>query len=279
MNLDEEEELLLRRARSEFTPSREQAGRVRAAVLGAAALPGALVLGKAAKGAAEALAASTAPAAATAKSIAVAQLFTSSTLKVLALGTFVSAGVATGLYGALQRKPQAPPSSATVEVRPPEPTRDDADGGAQLEDRVLGDGPEATSVPDTASPDRKEPAAARARAQVPPPPPNVDGPSPPRVEEQEVAAEAARQRTLREELQSIQEAERALHAGRPARALELLRATQGESHAQLHEERSAVRSIALCELGTSGGRSEAQRFLEAYPGSLYAARVRSACGQ
>ncbi len=85
--------------------------------------------------------------------------------------------------------------------------------------------------------------------------------------------------TLAEETEALRGVRRALAAGEPARALELLQAYERRFAAGvLVEERGALRVIALCEADLRAqGRAEARRFLERYPSSALATRVREAC--
>jgi RNA polymerase sigma-70 factor (ECF subfamily) len=78
----------------------------------------------------------------------------------------------------------------------------------------------------------------------------------------------------------LSEAQKALSAGQPERALQFL-----DEHARtfprgtLAEERTAARIVALCKLGrVAKARSEAAAFLQRLPDSPLSERVRAACG-
>jgi hypothetical protein len=85
--------------------------------------------------------------------------------------------------------------------------------------------------------------------------------------------------SLAEELSLLHQAQTALKASQPRRALTLL-----EAHATrfpdgaLREERRAARIVALCELGRMAeAKEEAKRFLEESPQSPLAGRIRASC--
>ena len=68
------------------------------------------------------------------------------------------------------------------------------------------------------------------------------------------------------------------HDGRGAMAL-LAEHARRFPEGQLREERFATRVHALCELGeTERARREATSFLDVFPVSVHAARVRASCG-
>jgi hypothetical protein len=85
--------------------------------------------------------------------------------------------------------------------------------------------------------------------------------------------------SIEEEIALIGEAQRALGAGDPARALQL-----ADQHAarfpsgQLSEERAAVRVLAICALGRGDAKAQAERFLRERAASPAAGHVRKACG-
>jgi hypothetical protein len=84
---------------------------------------------------------------------------------------------------------------------------------------------------------------------------------------------------LRDELKGVREAEHALNAGEPGRALAALEELQRFRGGSLREERAALRVLANCLLATSTSGDEARRFLSTYSKSFYAPRIRAACGE
>jgi len=83
------------------------------------------------------------------------------------------------------------------------------------------------------------------------------------------------------ELALVREARHALRDDRPARALELLDAhARAFPAGQMREDRHALRIEALCAAGKAPqARAEAQLFLQAFPGSAHAQRVRASCAE
>ncbi|AKV02042.1 hypothetical protein AKJ09_08705 [Labilithrix luteola] len=86
--------------------------------------------------------------------------------------------------------------------------------------------------------------------------------------------------SLRDDLDRLREAQRALANGSPDRALEVVAAVVDGS--PLVEERDALRSIARCTVakrdgGTSTLDAEARAFSERHPSSSFMARVLRAC--
>jgi hypothetical protein len=84
---------------------------------------------------------------------------------------------------------------------------------------------------------------------------------------------------LAEETQLLADAQRALSAGTPERALALIEAHKARfPQGDLSQEREAVRVVALCALGRvrEAGRARAQ-FLRAWPSSPLASRISAAC--
>ncbi len=83
--------------------------------------------------------------------------------------------------------------------------------------------------------------------------------------------------TLADETRLLRDADQALRAGNPARALGLL-----DEHAArfprgvLAPERSAERLIARCQLGQLDAKA-AQSYLAAHANSSFAARISDAC--
>lgn len=95
------------------------------------------------------------------------------------------------------------------------------------------------------------------------------------------APPSAASSSLSEEAHLITQAQRALTAGNPAKALALVE-QHWRSYGQgaLAQERDAARIIALCALGRERDAREARRqFLRDWPGSALAARVRAACAR
>jgi hypothetical protein len=82
-----------------------------------------------------------------------------------------------------------------------------------------------------------------------------------------------------EELALLQRVERALRANNPSLAMVLIgELDERFAETRLGEERDAARRIAECRLQLPGWRQRAERFLSERPGSVYAQRVRAACG-
>jgi hypothetical protein len=86
---------------------------------------------------------------------------------------------------------------------------------------------------------------------------------------------------LRAEMALIREARQALHAQRPAGALEVLDAhARAFPAGQMREDREVLRIEALCAAGKAPqARAEVRLFLRAFPGSAHAQRVRSMCAE
>jgi hypothetical protein len=84
------------------------------------------------------------------------------------------------------------------------------------------------------------------------------------------------------EIAALREAEEALRAGQPDRALRALDRyeTAGTPSGALEEERRAARIIAACASNPNDrARAEQERFLRERPTSPLAARVREACSK
>jgi hypothetical protein len=82
-----------------------------------------------------------------------------------------------------------------------------------------------------------------------------------------------------DELALLRRVERALRAHNPALALALLAELQQRfPDTRLAEEREAAHVIAACGTEEGGARLRAERFLRERGGSVYAERVREACG-
>lgn len=95
----------------------------------------------------------------------------------------------------------------------------------------------------------------------------------------ERAAEAQNAGTLLKELQLLQAAQLALRDGDARRALSLLAEhTWTYPRGQLAEARDVARILALCRAGDEAqSERDAKRFLQQYPRSPYAMRVRAGC--
>jgi RNA polymerase sigma-70 factor (ECF subfamily) len=122
--------------------------------------------------------------------------------------------------------------------------------------------PKALTPPAAEAPNLIAPAAAGRASKTKSPPPNLHGPD------------------VEGEIALLSEAQKALSAGQPERALQFL-----DEHARtfprgtLAEERTAARIVALCKLGrVAKAKSEAAAFLQRLPDSPLSERVRVACG-
>jgi hypothetical protein len=123
--------------------------------------------------------------------------------------------------------------------------------------------------------------AAPAPAVAPPAPAAVETPPPvaPVARPRRVVVERERHGpgALARETSLLRDADRALRAGDPTRALAFL-----DRHARLFPdgvlapERAAERLVVQCEVGAADGRAVAT-FLATHPGSPFASRVRAAC--
>ena len=93
-------------------------------------------------------------------------------------------------------------------------------------------------------------------------------------------SEPARAVTLTREARALADVQRALREGRSTEALAMLAAQNREfAGGALGQEREAARIMALCTAGrVAEGRSAAERFLTANPGSPVATHIRSICG-
>jgi hypothetical protein len=115
-------------------------------------------------------------------------------------------------------------------------------------------------------------AAAQVPTATPRSKPNVAAPSAQRADGPPV-------HDFDGELAIIGEAQSALSAGDPARALRL-----ADEHAarfpngQFSAERAGIRALASCALHAPDAQAQATRFLRTQPGSPLAGRVRKACG-
>jgi hypothetical protein len=89
---------------------------------------------------------------------------------------------------------------------------------------------------------------------------------------------ARRTEDTAEEVAVVAEAER-LVTSNPARALTLVRSLDSRAPAGfLREERHYVATMALLQMNAPGARDQARRFLQSYPASPYAPRIRAKVG-
>jgi hypothetical protein len=150
----------------------------------------------------------------------------------------------------------------------------------------------APSAP-SASNERGAASEPRAESDAPPTPPMADGsalmdPARPPAAAAPRKQRQARPRTLAaaptpsaagDELALLRRVQRALRASDPALALALLgELDERFPDTTLVEERQAAAVMAHCGLEDPGARRRAEGFLEGHPGSVYAERVRGACG-
>lgn len=189
--------------------------------------------------------------------LTVSRLGWAGSLKTWAVMAVAVAGAGSGAYllssasfdehPALTTPAVAPPPPAALRVAAPALS----DSVAQVE--------RAHALPPTPRRDRAVTAVAA---------PSVPAPSPP-LEPSGLARETA----------ALREANVALRAGAPSRALEQLdQLAKQFPHGMLAEEAMATRISALCELGrVSEARSLGTRFVQRYPRSPVAARVRGSC--
>ncbi|HLV21486.1 MAG TPA: hypothetical protein VKZ49_11405 [Polyangiaceae bacterium] len=283
--LDEKEKLLLARARQEFTPEKQQAHRVHAAVLGSAALGGAALAQGLTSGSEATIGAGVGPAggagaagAATggklaALSQAIGSLSVKAWLTALAVTTGVSAGAslwvldasepATSAVAPKVRPSGAPPApAASPRAALPAATPSATPPPAPPSPAPLPTEPSPASLPAGPQGGTLEPALPEAEAE---------GPA------SSITSPRRRPSGLGTELSSVRDADRALNTGDPARALAILDELDRSPGGALRQERAALRALAHCQLETPSATDRARRFLRAYPGSVYAQRVRSAC--
>ncbi len=167
----------------------------------------------------------------------------------LGLGLLVAGPVALGVIALRKAAPVTPPPQGQVAKASPAPTA--AEAAPDL-------GLTASAVP--------LPAASAAR--------------PTTFEKQgSPASPSAREGTIDEEVRLLNEAQAALRAGDPRRAL-----TRTDEHARrfpsgkLASARAVTRMMALCQAGQQEqARLEADRFLARYPASPFADRVKGIC--
>lgn len=118
------------------------------------------------------------------------------------------------------------------------------------------------------TPPAEPPAQAEAAIEPEPRAPRTRAPAPP-----------APTPSLADEMQRMRPAQLALAAGDPRGALALLDTYARDfPDGRLLEEHAALHAIARCQLGAPEGPTEAAEFLRARPTSMFAGRVRAACG-
>jgi hypothetical protein len=97
-------------------------------------------------------------------------------------------------------------------------------------------------------------------------------PAPPASQESPAAVASS---ALAEDVRSLREAQAALVAGNPVKAIEA--AGRMQASGPLAEEREGVRILASCSLRTSDARDQAASFVARHPEAPIALRVRAAC--
>ena len=275
MNLDDLERELLRGARRELAPSNADRERHEAQLLarlgggsgggaGGLGLAGGAPLGSA--GGAGSISRG-------------AGLFASlreSRFTMLGVGLVVGAMVGGWFgFGLGRREHDAVRARASAEIAAaPAPS---IGAGAAAEPRAA---PEVAETP-------PEVGEAPAAESSEPPAPAVDGAPPNARARPSLGARAPRKSapplapgsSLAEEVAMLQRARRALAAENGALALGLVEELDERfPKGVLIEERSATRVLSLCKLErTDEARQTARSFLERYPGSVYAERVRNSC--
>jgi hypothetical protein len=171
-----------------------------------------------------------------------------SPLTKLGLGLLVAGPVALGVI-ALRKEAPAPPP-------------------AQQHSAMASAVPTAEALP--------EPALPASAVSLP-----AGSTAPPTTFEKQASAASAsgREGTIDEEVRLLNDAQAALRAGDPKRAL-----THTDEHmrrfpsGKLASARAVTRMMALCQAGRQDqARLEADRFLALYPGSPFADRVRGIC--
>ncbi len=147
-----------------------------------------------------------------------------------------------------------------VAVRPESPEPGPSVVGAQVQPTVLASAQAA-------------PALVTASAVATDAPPS----SSPAVVASVPAAPAVSGPDLEREVARLREAHEALRDGKPAEAMNLL---DEEPSEVLVEERAAMRVFALCRMGKrEEARAEAEQFLQRWPRSPQAGRVKAACAE
>jgi hypothetical protein len=264
--LDEEEALLLANARQAFTPRQRQADRVHAAVLTSVAVPGPTLADPSLSG-------SSTAAVGGGSALGAAQTLGFWGGKAWLVGAALAVGAVSGsagTYAVMASDPEprsvavatvddlparSQPEVSIAEPLDPTPHVSPAqDGSLQPAERAAESVPAATSELRAATIDQKAPSSAPSGSGAP-----------------AIA--------LRDELAGVRDAERAVNAGDPARALALLDELRRLPGGSLHEERAALGVLAHCQLRTPTWRDRAHGFLNTYARSIYASRIRAACGE
>jgi hypothetical protein len=256
--LDEEETQLLALARQKFTPEPQQARRVHAAVLAAVAVPSGsdLAEGLANGSNTNAIAGGGNFAAV---SHGLGALGTKAWLAGVALVLGVSAGAGVWAFGGASED-MAPPLATTAPKVVP------ATQSAPTTQPV----PPTQSTPPMLTPQPQVPAPTLVTPEIEP---ANELPPAPRSTEKRPRLD------LRKELSAVREAEQAVNSGDPERALVILDQLQRSPGGELREERAALRVLAHCQLGSAMRLDHAQSFLSTHVNSVYAPRIRAACGE
>lgn len=177
-------------------------------------------------------------------------------LAAIALGVGATLGFGAGYLVGIQRAPRPAVVSEVVQtqIRPAEAVATPPDPAPA---------PTASAVPEPASEIVRRPADhTPAKAQRPRQPRHHEAPS------------------LAEEVETLARSRRALGSGNPQLALGLLaELDQSHPNGALRQEREATRILALCGANRiPEGPLAAERFISETPSSIYAARIREACG-
>lgn len=241
MMLDEDETALLRQARGAFDPGPEVTERVKAAVLASA-------LGASLGGVTHATGA------------ARRGVFSSWGLgqglggagKIL-LGSMLVLGVSAGVAAFVFRNDAPALAPSPAETRVTTPTTPPREARRPMP-----------------APSETPPVISGAR--------NLAARAAPSTTLESLRRKTPRAASLASELAAVRAAEAAVNGGNPTEALSILEASS-TSGPNLREEREAVRTLAECAR-TGAARAElATRFAKAFPASLYADRVRTACAE
>ena len=161
------------------------------------------------------------------------------------------------------RAPTFSPALPTTPVEQPTAAAGDGIGA-----RSTRTGPEAAQRHARGAHPRSPLVASSARTQPLPPP--DDATSAQREDDDDAA--------LHIELDALERAQRALLAGQPALALEILaQCARAVPRGRMREERVAASVVARCALPGADNRALIEAFTEAWPHSAYALRVRRGC--
>lgn len=245
MNLDELEHQVLQTARREMSPSGLDAKRVRTAVV--------TQIGLAAMGSAVTISGTSAAAS--------ASLVSTGVVKAVLVSVLAISGTAAGWgvhrYAEKQQKqpihaPQGSVSSLAVEVQSSVP----------MPTRTVGHPAATASISDPSS----SLSVRRANASV-------------AAQRFAVTNDSTERERLGEEVWLLKQADQALRGHQPEVALKQLNELAARApNGTLMQEREAIRALAQCSMNQAEpARSAGYRFLEQYPTSIYAARIRVAC--